>query len=64
MGDEQIGDVFLLLQVKKQLQDALVRAENSDEIALIEVVIPRDDCSPSLRKMGEQLGKLRDSNKK
>jgi len=49
---------------KKQLQDALVKATYSNEIAVIEVVIPRDSCSPSLRKMGEQLGKLRRNEEK
>ena len=49
---------------KKQLQDALVKAVSMNEIAVIEVLIPRDDCSPSLRKMGEQLGRLRDSRKR
>jgi hypothetical protein len=29
-----------------------------------EVIIPRDDCSPSLRRMGEELGKLRDKEKR
>ncbi len=49
---------------KKQLDDALSQAVYSTELYIIEVVIPRDDCSPSLRKMGEQLSKLRDSTKK
>lgn len=52
------------VETKKQLQDALVDAVQSTELTLIEVVVPRDDCSPSLRKMGEQLSKLRDSTKR
>jgi indolepyruvate decarboxylase len=52
------------VKTKKQLEDALVKALSMNEIAVIEVVIPRDDCSPSLRKMGEQLGKLRDKSKR
>lgn len=47
------------------LKDALAAAmANEKEMALIEVVVPRDDCSPALRRMGEQLGKARDIMKK
>lgn len=52
------------VHTKKQLEDALVDAVKSDELYIIEVVVPRDDCSTSLRKMGEQLSKLRDSTKR
>ena len=45
------------------LEEAVDTALNNDEMALIEVVLPRDDCSPSLRRLGEELGKLRDSQK-
>ena len=31
---------------------------------LIEVVVPRDDSSAALKRMGEELGKLRDKNKR
>ena len=33
-------------------------------LALIEVVVPRDDSSAALKRMGEELGKLRDKNKR
>lgn len=42
------------------LQDALA----SKELSLIEVVVPRDDCSVPLKRLGEELGKIRDSEKK
>ena len=47
-----------------QLEDAIHAAIKADTLALIEVTIPRDDCSPSLRRMGEELGKLRDKEKR
>ncbi|MCI5049351.1 MAG: thiamine pyrophosphate-dependent enzyme [Rickettsiales bacterium] len=48
----------------QELHDAMQSAFASTELNLIEVVVPRDDASPSLRRMGEQLGKLRDSQKR
>jgi indolepyruvate decarboxylase len=47
-----------------ELSDAIREAFAADCLALIEVTIPRDDCSPSLRRMGEELGKLRDKEKR
>lgn len=47
-----------------QLEAAIHEAIKADTLALIEVTIPRDDCSPSLRRMGEELGKLRDKEKR
>lgn len=46
------------------LEDAIAKARASKELALIEVIVPRDDCSPSLKRMGEELGKLRDKEKR
>lgn len=46
------------------LEDAIAHARDATEFALIEVIIPRDDCSPSLKRMGEELGKLRDKEKR
>ena len=37
---------------------------DDDKMHVIEVIIPRDDCSPSLRRVGEELGKLRDKSKR
>ena len=47
-----------------EFEDAMKQALASDELALIEVIVPRDDCSPSLRRVGEELGKLRDKDKR
>jgi len=44
---------------KGQLDDALLEAANYSELYLIEVVVPRDDCSSSLKRMGEGLKALR-----
>ncbi|MBY0354484.1 MAG: hypothetical protein K2Q12_01995, partial [Rickettsiales bacterium] len=49
---------------KGELKGALQEAVSKNEMALIEVVVPRDDCSRSLRRLGEGLGKLRDSKKR
>lgn len=46
-----------------ELDDALAAAVKSNTLELIEVVVPRNDCSRSLRRMGEELGKLRDKHK-
>lgn len=40
----------------------LVFSDNS--MHLVEVVVPRDDCSRSLRRLGEALGKLRNKDKR
>ncbi len=48
-----------------ELSVAVTRAmKQKKQMALIEVVVPRDDCSPALRRMGEELGKARDITKK
>jgi indolepyruvate decarboxylase len=47
-----------------ELESALAASLQSDQLALIEVTIPRHDSSPSLRRMGEALGKLRDVEKR
>lgn len=47
-----------------ELEDAIAQSRKADEFALIEVIIPRDDCSPGLKRMGEELGKLRDKEKR
>ncbi len=43
---------------------ALETAFESNEMTVIEAVIPRDDCSIHLRRMGEALGRLRDVKKR
>ncbi|MBN66874.1 MAG: preprotein translocase subunit Tim44 [Rickettsiales bacterium] len=46
------------------LEDILKEAVETDEMYVIEVTIPRDDSSRSLRRLGEELGKLRDAEKR
>lgn len=46
------------------LDKAITQALTSKTLTLIEVIIPRDDSSRSLRRMGEELGKQRDKNKR
>lgn len=52
------------VDTNEQMEAALKDAIASDELYLIEVTIPRADCSPSLRRVGEELGKLRDIDKR
>lgn len=47
-----------------ELETALKEAVATDKLYLIEVVLPRNDCSPSLKRVGEELGKLRDKEKR
>jgi indolepyruvate decarboxylase len=47
-----------------ELDDAIRSALKANDMWVIEVVVPRDDCSDSLRRMGEELGKLRDAEKR
>lgn len=49
---------------KGALQTALKDAFASNEMTLIEVVVPRDNCSASLKRMAEQMSKQRDVNKR
>lgn len=47
-----------------ELEDAITAALANDSVSLIEVVVPKHDASRSLKRMGEELGKLRDSEKR
>ena len=47
-----------------ELEVAIKDAIKADSLFVIEVMIPREDCSESLRRMGEELGKLRDAEKR
>jgi len=48
-----------------EMEDATKEAmASSNQMYLIEVIVPRDDCSPSLRRMGEELGRQRDPAKR
>jgi len=52
------------VDTKGALESVLKEAANTAEMYVIEVTIPRDDCSRPLRRMAEGLGKLRDAEKK
>lgn len=52
------------VETKGALEKALKEAAASKEMFLIEVIIPRDDCSRSLRRMASKLGELRDASKR
>jgi indolepyruvate decarboxylase len=47
-------------EIEEAFKHAFAR---TDELIIIEVIVPRDDCSTSLRRMGEALGKMRDKEK-
>ena len=47
-----------------ELEQAMTAALADNTLHLIEVVVPRHDSSPSLRRMGEQLSRLRDKDKR
>ncbi|MCH2036999.1 MAG: thiamine pyrophosphate-dependent enzyme [Rickettsiales bacterium] len=51
------------VRTKGELDDAIKSALDSNELTVIEAVVPKDDCSRSLKRMGEELGKLRDKSK-
>lgn len=52
------------IRTNGELESALKDAIASDEMHVLELIVPRDDCSPSLKRMGEELGKLRDPRKR
>ncbi len=52
------------VHTKGELEAALKAAPSTPEMQLIEVIIPRDDCSRSLRRMAQRLGEMRDAEKK
>jgi indolepyruvate decarboxylase len=61
----RILDVFgsgkaMKVSTKGEFEAALKSANSGDELCLIEAVIPRDDSSRSLRRLGEGLKRLRD----
>ena len=52
------------VDTKGAMDAALRDALASDEMVLIEAVIPRDDCTRPLKRLGEQLGSQRDASKR
>jgi len=47
-----------------ELEIAMTDALADSTLHVIEVVVPRHDSSPSLKRMGEQLSRMRDANKR
>lgn len=52
------------VDTKGGLEDALKEAATCDDMCVIEAVIPRDDCSGTLRRLGERLAEIRDAKKR
>jgi len=48
----------------REMEAAIREAIVSDQMYLIEVILPRNECSPSLKRVGEELGRLRDKDKR
>jgi TPP-dependent 2-oxoacid decarboxylase len=48
----------------QELAHCLKTVFDDEGMSLVEVVVPRGDCSRSLRRLGEELGKLRNKEKK
>ncbi len=57
------GKAYRVTTMGELEQAFLDAAKYEDDMIFIEVIIPRDDCSRSLRRMGEELGKIRDKEK-
>ncbi len=47
-------------ELETALSEAVTR---TDEMVILNIVVPRDDCSRSLKRLGEALGKMRDTDK-
>ncbi len=47
-----------------ELEVAIKKAVASDSLTLIEVMLPRNDASVPLKRVGEELGKIRDKEKR
>ncbi len=52
------------VDTKGALEAVLKEAAKTDEMYIIEAIIPRGDSSKSLRRMGEKLGELRNKDKR
>lgn len=50
------------VRTKGEFDNALKKARTHDQLYLIEIIVPRHECSSSLKRMAQALGKLR--NKK
>ncbi len=52
-----------VVQTKGQLEGALTNALSSSELSIIEIRLPRAACSPALRRLGQELARLRSPRK-
>lgn len=52
------------VKTKGELNKALAKAKKYNKLYFIEAVVAKDDCSGSLKRMGEAIGKLRNPGKK
>jgi TPP-dependent 2-oxoacid decarboxylase len=53
------GGAAVLANTKGELDEAIRRAQDSGELTVIEVKVPRDDISPQLARIGLEVAKLR-----
>ena len=53
------GGEAVAVSTKGELDEAIGWAQDSGELAVIEVKIPRDDISPQLARIGLEVAKLR-----
>lgn len=49
---------------KAELEKALTEARNTDDMFLIEVILPRTDCSKPLQRLTNNLSEIRDAKKR
>jgi len=49
----------VVVHTKGQLDGALTNAVSSKELSIIEIRLPRTACSPALRRLGQELARLR-----
>lgn len=52
------------VRTRGELADVLKEASAAKEMYIIEVIIPRDDCSPPLKRLTRNLSEIRDANKR
>lgn len=52
-----------VVHTKGQLEGALTNAVSSRELSIIEIRLPRTACSPALRRLGQELARLRSPRK-
>jgi indolepyruvate decarboxylase len=52
------------VHTKGELEKVLKEASAAKEMYIIEVIIPRTDCSPPLRRLTNNLSEIRDANKR